>query len=69
MSSSTRDDQKSGQVYTGLEPDHGDTKQKQAGQSAQAGMTSGAVSADHTKSGGSSGDIGDGKATNSHGPH
>ncbi len=68
MSSSTQDDQKSGQVYTGLESDHGDTKQQQAGQSAQGGMTSGAVSADHTKSGGSSGDIGDGKATNLHRP-
>ena len=66
MSSSNQGNDKSGQTYTGLEADHGDTKNQQAAQSAQAGMTSGAVSADHTKSGGSSGDMGDtGKETTS----
>ena len=47
-----------GKEYTGLEKDHGDTKQQQADQSAQGGMASGAVSTDHTKSGGSSGNVG-----------
>ncbi|CAF0999809.1 unnamed protein product [Adineta ricciae] len=47
-----------GKEHTGLETDHGDTKKQQADQSAQQGMSKGAVSVDHTKSGGSSGDIG-----------
>lgn len=55
MSSTNQGNQK----YTGLESDHGDTKKQQAPQSAQTGMSSGAVSTDHTKSGGSSGDMGD----------
>ena len=58
MSSTNQGNQQSGtKEYTGFEKDHGDTKQQQAGQSAQSGMASGAVSVDHTKSGGSSGNL------------
>ncbi|CAF1003697.1 unnamed protein product [Rotaria sordida] len=59
-----------GNIHTGLEPEHGDTKQMSANQNAQQGITSGAVSVDHSKSGGSSGAMGvGGSGSESHQPH